>query len=223
MLSAVINFLFPAKCIGCSESGAYLCGQCLSKCEPARPPTEPWIASLFSYHDKLVKQAIWDIKYHGRFVAAHAFGEKLAEAVERLLRSSGVISDATITAQTESEPIIIVPIPASQSGKKKRGYNQAAIIARAMAEHVDFHAKIVENALIKVKVTERQATLKDRSVRLGNMQGAFAVNPKVAGLLCGRTVLLVDDVTTTGATLVDARRAMMEVGVKEVQAVTVGH
>lgn len=222
MLSAVINWLFPANCSVCSEKGAYLCDDCLAKCERAKsiayPPGEkPWIEALFSYKDRAVRRAIWEIKYHGKFVAAHVFGEMLAEAAYSLLLGPFGAPSFDVNG---IEDVLIIPIPASKYGRRRRGYNQALIIARALLDHAPFPAEIEKNALEKIKHTERQATLRNRGQRLRNMEGAFAADEKVVR---GRIVLLVDDVTTTGATLRDAKRAMLEAGAKEVWGVCVGH
>lgn len=220
MLSAVINWLFPTSCSVCRAKGSYLCENCLQNCQPPRALEEPWIVPLFSYKDKVVKSAIWEIKYHGRFVAAYAFGERLAEAAYSLVAPTL----AEWAAREEyCNDILIVPIPPSKSGKKKRGYNQTAIIAKALFEHAGFPAEIEKHALEKIKDTAKQATLHARSVRLKNMHGAFSANQKIAHRLHDRIIILVDDVTTTGATLHDARRALLEAGAKEVFAVTIAH
>jgi predicted amidophosphoribosyltransferase len=195
----------------------------------AKPFSEPdmhkWLASLFSYHDKTIKSAIWDIKYHGHFVAADAFGERLADAAAKLLANSPKVSLFDFKENDSRHPrgAIIVPIPPSVTGKKKRGYNQAAIIARALFENAHFPARLHTTILEKIKKTEKQATLHERSVRLRNMDGAFAVSAKSEKFVRGSIIMLVDDVTTTGATLCDARRALFAAGAKEVLAVTIAH
>lgn len=229
MFSSIVNILFPVSCEQCNQKGAYLCDSCLGKCEKAKPYDQfaqgqgnmsAWAASLFSYHDKIIKHSIWEIKYHGHFVVANAFGKRLAEAATKLLQNAN--------NHNRSE-IIIVPIPPSAVGKKKRGYNQAYIIARALLDNFKLPdraaatTKLMNNILEKIKVTQKQATLNDRSVRLKNMDGAFGISEKHTSLVEGKTIVLVDDVTTTGATLFDARRALYEAGAHEVVAVTIAH
>ncbi|HRH31447.1 MAG TPA: phosphoribosyltransferase family protein [Candidatus Paceibacterota bacterium] len=234
MFSSIVNILFPVSCEQCHSKGAYLCDSCLGKCEKAKPYDQfaqgqgsmsAWAASLFSYHDKTIKHAIWEIKYHGHFVVANAFGKRLAEAAMKLLQNTNGYNGGN---KTQIE-IIIVPIPPSAVGKKKRGYNQAYIIARALADHFKLPdraaapTKLMNNILEKIKATQKQATLHDRNVRLKNMDGAFGTNEKHKDLVNGKTIILVDDVTTTGATLFDARRALYEAGAHEVVAVTIAH
>ncbi len=242
MLSAVINWIFPASCLLCKDKGAYICKVCLFQCMPARKHEESWLISLFSYKDKAIKRSIWEIKYHGHFVAADAFGERLAEASLSLLGKNiegfknnyqnNVLHESNnfenFLEQNYSGKIIIAPIPPSKSGGKKRGYNQSEIIARALFENASFASCIEKNILEKIKQTERQATIHERARRLKNMEGAFAINDKyLAGkfknYLNDKIIILVDDVTTTGATLHDARRALLSAGANTVLAITIAH
>lgn len=217
MFSAVINYLFPSKCQSCGEYSSYLCQNCLLLCDKSAENTEPWIASLFSYKNPLIKSAIWEIKYKGKFITAYAFGKMLAQSAQLLLSKTLLkwIENGEIW-----EDVVIVPIPPSSTGKKKRGYNQSFIIAKALFENANFPAFIEKSALVKIRETSRQALLKDRNIRIRNMKCAFLAVEKIVK---DRTILLVDDVTTTGATLIDARRALLQAGAKEVFAVTIGH
>ncbi len=230
MLSKITNWLFPVSCNICGEKGAYICKLCLFSCEPAKIQEEYWVASLFSYKDKFIKKSIWEIKYHGHFDVAEAFGERLAETAFLLLQK--YFKEA---GKLNENKIIIIPIPPSKVGGKKRGYNQAEIIARALFKNASFPAVLENYALEKIKQTEKQATIHEKSRRLQNMKNAFAVSKKfiskfIEGInnknqhrLSEHTIILVDDVVTTGATLCDARRALLEAGAREVLAVTIAH
>lgn len=214
MITQIINWLFPEKCTVCNINGSYICLPCLSTCKNALGAPETWIVSLFSYKDKAIKQAIWAIKFHGHFCAADAFGELLGDRAHFMLNQN--ISDYEL----QHEEIVIIPIPPSKSGRQKRGYNQTNMIAHALFENASFNAKVEKNAIEKIKVTERQATIHNRELRLTNMDGAFIARPEKVS---GRIILLVDDVTTTGATLRDARRALLSAGARYVFAITIAH
>jgi predicted amidophosphoribosyltransferase len=78
-----------------------------------------------------------------------------------------------------------------------------------------------KNVLVKIEDTEHQARIKDRNVRLKNLAGTFAVkNPE---LIAKKNIILIDDVTTTGATLNEARRTLKKSGARKVIAFTVAH
>lgn len=233
MFSRIIDILFPSTCHACGLSGAYVCSSCLEKCDKPSAfydsTDNDWQIAIYSYKNPLIKKIIWDIKFHGKFSAAETFGPSLARAARSLIRkylwNTGVQSAAVGTGKQSllallRQEIAIVPIPPSLSGEKKRGYNQTHMIARALLRHFRIAAYIETKSLTKIRATEKQAALRDRNIRLKNMDKAFVANP---ALTKDRIIMLVDDVTTTGATLKDARRALLEAGAKAVLAITIAH
>lgn len=127
-----------------------------------------------------------------------------------------------------------LPIPLTPLRLGERGYNQAWELAHALARHVPHHlphlaptdapgqvrpaATLRHDVLMKVADTAAQHNL-TRSERQANLRAAFAVQPKAANALVGKTVLLVDDVMTTGATLRAAARTLLHAGAASVSAV----
>ena len=103
---------------------------------------------------------------------------------------------------------ILVPVPLHRSRQRERGFNQA----RQLAKHLGLP---VVNALRRIRSTPSQADL-PASKRLANVRGAFATRADVDGL----TIVLVDDVATTGATLNACAAALLDAGAKEVRALT---
>jgi ComF family protein len=110
---------------------------------------------------------------------------------------------------------VIVPVPLHPSRRRQRGFNQAADLARQVARHAGLPTI---TALRRVRATTAQAGL-PATQRVGNVRGAF-----VASAACttarGRVVVLIDDVSTTGATLDVCAQALLAAGVSEVRALT---
>ena len=104
-----------------------------------------------------------------------------------------------------------MPIPAHRARARERGYNQAELLARAFSEQISF--PLDADILIKTKDTPSQISLKGRE-RLWNVKDSFGVQNAAA--LEGRTILLVDDISTTGATLSEAARVLKQAGAKKV-------
>lgn len=207
----LLDWLFPETCLSCKKSGSALCSDCFSKLRSADPVEDDWITPLYSYRDPIVHQALFDIKFYGKFRVADCFGESLADAA---------LSHLTESVMTTATEVLIVPIPASHTGRLRRGYNQATAIAEALKKNIAVPARFDAHALTKTKKTERQATIKERGKRLSNMNGAFAARKDTVE---NQVIILVDDITTTGATLRDARRALQKAGAKKVFAVTIAH
>ena len=109
----------------------------------------------------------------------------------------------------------LVFVPMTEDAKKKRGYNQSEILANKLSERINVP---VLNCLKKVKKTERQATL-GRAERLKNLNDAFRVINKKS--VVGKSILIVDDVTTTGATAEVVASRLKKAGAKIVNLITV--
>lgn len=146
-------------------------------------------------YDGTLRSIIHALKYEGR--------RSLAVPLARMMREHGADLLTWVDA--------VVPVPLHPSRQRARGFNQAADLAR--------HLGIpVSPALRRVRATLSQAALPSAR-RHGNVRGAFAA-AGTARALRHRTVLLVDDVSTTGATLEACARVLKEEGVREVRALT---
>lgn len=114
-----------------------------------------------------------------------------------------------------SDVDLIIPVPLFPGKKRSRGYNQSELLARTFA--LETGLNLDTTSLVRVRNTVSQTTLGRRG-RLDNMLGAFACRP--AKRVRGRTVLLIDDVATTGATLEGCAVALKQAGAKKVLAYT---
>ncbi len=110
----------------------------------------------------------------------------------------------------------IIPIPLFPEKERKRGFNQASVVARELAKRKN--VMFFKNWLVKVKNTPPQTSL-EAADRQKNLKGAFAVLDFEG--IKGKTVLLVDDVFTTGATLQECSLVLMKAGALEVRALTI--
>lgn len=215
-LGAALDAAFPARCVGCGTEGRPLCPSCepaldARLAEPAGVPIglpgeipEPllqldWCAPFRG----VVRDALHAIKYGGEQRLAGPLGAAVARRWARI----GVGAE------------IVVHVPVHADRARTRGYDQAGLIARSAAialglRHVP--------ALERHRATIAQFDL-DRRDRTTNVRGAFRVRDDAvtAAAITGRWVLLVDDVTTTGATLAACAVALEEAGAAAVSAMTV--
>ncbi len=171
------------------------------------------ISSLFSYKDPLVRTLIWQIKYKR--------DKKLIDAVGKLLYEA-ILADLGEKKFFISDRIILIPIPMSTSRRKERGFNQTEEIAEVIIKMDD--EKILEYTsvtLIKTKETSSQTKTKSKRERLENLKNSFSVTEKEK--VTNKTIILIDDVITTGSTISEARRVLKEAGAKEIYAYTIAH
>ena len=110
---------------------------------------------------------------------------------------------------------VVIPVPLHPAKLRERGYNQAGLIADLLAGTLS--APVLHRAFLKTKATCPQMGL-TREMRLENLKGSFAAVDKMC--LAGRTVLLTDDVMTTGATLETCAEELLRAGAAEVKAFT---
>ncbi len=199
IFKAFFDFLFPEACIGCKAKNVVLCEKCLMSFPPP-PATAENIFAATCYKNEVVKKSIWLLKYRGV--------KKLAEPLAELLfqRTKNILP---IDNPAET---LIIPIPLSPGRMKARGYNQTELIGLSLSDKMSI--KISADVLYKIKETPSQVEIKDRNKRLKNILGAFEVkNPEIVE---NKTVILIDDITTTGATLNEAREVLQKAGAKKI-------
>ncbi len=208
----ILDILFPEHCLGCRKSGTLLCALCISHIPEAHDPEIAWALSVYDYRDPLVRRAIWELKYKNGKGLADIFGAILADHIFEEIADLALFSGRN--------KITLVSIPSTVAHKRKRGYNQSELLARAITR-TNSEYEFTEGLLIKTRETVPQARVRSRRERLSNLVGSFSVRDP--DLILGKTVILIDDVTTTGATLKEARRALKESGAKKVLAYTIAH
>lgn len=188
--ACVAQFAQPrARCCRCAlqvPQGVNECGRCL-----AAP------AALDACHAALSYEYPWST-----LVAQYKFGGQASWAASfaTLMRSAPWIEPALDRVD------IVLPMPLSRERLAQRGFNQALELARALAPR-----KCDANLLLRVRHTQAQSDL-DLQERLRNVQGAFAVEPLRHATLQGKTVALIDDVMTSGASLFSAAQVLRQAG-----------
>lgn len=126
---------------------------------------------------------------------------------------------------------VMVPIPLHKNRLHERGFNQAEILGKLVADRLSAmpaHAgqaglqiPVRTDILLRTRYTTPQVEMKKKKARLQNMHGVFAINPKIKMNLQNKTIVLFDDVFTTGATMRSAARVLKHAGAKRVWAVTI--
>lgn len=180
---------FPAGlacCSCCSRPLRRGRGRCTT-CADSPPYGRVWALGL---HAGPLREAVHHLKFGGRKALGAPLGRRLGGSIP-------------------TEHDLVVPLPLHPARQRERGYNQAALIAQGVAAVRS--RPLVEGVLVRVRQTGRQAKL-DRDERLRNLQGAFGVRGPGSVPWAGRTVLLVDDVLTTGATAAAAATVLRATG-----------
>ncbi len=209
-----LELLSPSVCLGCEKKGEIFCSNCLLGINQIEERNTENIIAVFEYHNLLIKKIIWDLKYHHR----PYLGQKLGEILYNELLED--ISDIKI--YTAGSPIFVIPVPISKMKMRKRGYNQAQKIAQGFCNKESKDVMMVKtNIVIKKIETIPQAKITSRSKRLKNIRGTFEIKKK--SNVKGKTIIIIDDVTTTGGTINEIIKILKKAGAKKVIGFAVAH
>jgi len=217
ILDTILNVIFPVNCLSCGKKGSELCLECLADSPVAERESVNWVFPLFDYRHPAIKKSIWLLKYKGKRKLANIFAEVLYDKIMEELSELSVLKNFR-------EPVLI-PIPLSKKRHRERGFNQAELICRELIKinnsrnGIDWSFE--KNVLVKIKETEHQANIKERSDRLKNLKNSFSIkNPE---FVKNKNIILIDDVLTTGTTLTEAKKILKQFGAKKIIAFTVAH
>jgi len=182
--------------------------------KPAIKPTTPNTLSIISYKNKIVKKAIWSLKFGNNQSIAKLFAEIIYDNLIEELSELKLLNNF-------NDPILIT-IPLHKTSYKKRGYNQTDLIAKEIVQ-IDQNNLLTykKGVLKKIKKTLPQSHIKNKSKRLKNLENCFKIiNPR---LIRNRNIILLDDVTTTGSTLTEAVQTLKVAQPKNIICVTLAH
>ena len=222
-----LDILFPRLCLSCERyleetiAEAGLCESCVARvtlhttlfcasCRARLPNNAKLchrdapllLAAAADYTNDTIRKLIWQLKYERKTAAL----EPLAALLVRYLKNLP-LSFANA---------VLVPIPLHPRRERKRGFNQAALIAEAVSTVLGIP---LTHCLTRLRDTPPQVKLENRVARAVNIEGAFSVGrPELAS---GKHILLVDDVATSGMTLWEAARVLKGAGAKKVTGLVV--
>jgi ComF family protein len=184
----------------------------------AKIPLTEHPQALFCYKNSLCRQAIWEIKFRGNKKLIRDFGLLLYEHILEELSDRATFSNF--------KNIILLPVPSSKSSQREKGFNQCVLICRELMK-IDKERKqntftLAENFLIKKINTAHQSRSHSRQERLENLKNTFEVK-NTNLILADYSFILIDDVITTGATMVESFRALQEAGAKKIMGVALAH
>ncbi len=197
-----LDFLFPQKCVGCGEEGTLLCYSCQQTLPLIKPPICPkcgkpqpggllcpgcngWQSSIDGIRspfifEGLARKVIHQFKYKNLKILAGP----LAILISNYLNLNPM------------EGEVLVPVPLHPKRLRERGYNQSELLARCLSKTV--HLPVINDCLIRQKYLLPQAQTHSVQERRRNVKQAFACTGKA---IFHKQVLLIDDVSTSGATL----------------------
>ncbi len=219
-LNNVLDFFLPRFCNSCknklSANELFLCENCLSTIKRADPELLNLEFNRKFYKDKIISdftslyifqkdQPLQDLVHHLKYKGSFRVGIFLGELIGKELQK--------IIDEWNSD--IIVPVPLHHLKKAERGYNQAYYICKGIRKFYKF--KVESSILKRNKYTESQTTM-DLKERKNNIENAFHI--KKPKLIKSKKIIVVDDVITTGATVTECGKLLLDAGAEKVFALS---
>lgn len=198
-----LDFIWPQFCLGCHTEGRLICGFCLDDILLKENTQITWpdksdfyfseCHAACDYQNPLVQKLLKNFKYG----YLENLADCLTDILERQARRLGLPQNTIITN-----------IALHDKKRKQRGFDQTAVLAKILARRLNLqYAPLLK----RLKYTQTQAKL-NKQARQKNVKDAFIFNKKFDRNFAGQTVLLIDDVTTTGSTLDAAAKALKNAG-----------
>lgn len=196
-LNEFLYLIFPPKnkCITCDIEYIGLCPLCFSKLVRVKNSEE--IIS-YGYYSGILKEVILDFKYKKNFLA----GEIIADLIIELIKENNINGD------------YILYVPGNKKSIKKRGFDQCEFIANKVSFKLDI--PLLKDIKKKENIKEQKRLTKEE--RFLNIKGAFYIKGK--NTIKGKEIILIDDVITTGATLLEAKKILIEEKVSKINILT---
>ena len=217
-----LDLLLPLHCVGCRREGELLCARCIESLQRLKQPycdicAEPNVHGLCQMclehpseidgirapylFEGPLREAVHRLKYRGWRAAAPLLGRLLADFLDR----------NQFPAQPRGQAL--VPVPLHPRRLRSRGYNQSHLLAKEAGRLLDMPVR--QDLAKRVKDSPPQVDARSREQRRANVAGSFLAKTEVAGM----SILLVDDVATTGSTLSACAAALKEAGAARVWGV----
>ena len=216
-----LDFLFPKYCVGCGHPGEFFCGDCLRELPriydplcPAcgRPQTNEVLCpecvqqaaaidgmrAPFKF-EGTIRKAVHDFKYRN----VRALAKPLSGLMYRYISNRSLIFDA------------IIPIPLHSKRLKERGYNQSELLAGNLGKITG--VPVIRDGLFRIKYTVPQVKTSSLAERRNNVNGAFSGSDNAVK---GKSILLIDDVATSGLTMNAAAAVLKSSGAGSVWGLT---
>jgi ComF family protein len=232
----ILNFLFPSECISCQKltynsslKDRYLCSQCQNKIGILQE-NQCIICKTKNSLGKTCKTCQNKTSLSGLIISTKYDNPILREVIHyfkyRYLKDLSVPLALLMKKRVQNFPntffkeTVLIPIPLSKKRLKKRGFNQAYLIAHHLSNWLNI--PLNSDIMKRVRSTSPQAEIKDYKTRQKNIKNNFRLNSAINSerLLRNKKVILIDDVTTTGATLEECAKVLKPY-VKEVWGWTI--
>ncbi|MFA5967318.1 MAG: ComF family protein [Patescibacteria group bacterium] len=217
-MGSLLDIVFPPRCASCHAQGDWICSVCAKRieiiktpicyhchrlsadfkvCGKCRPTGAASRLIVYGYWQSPLKELVYSLKYRRLRPLVKILGGWLVETINQTTATTG---------------LVIVPVPLHRGRLWDRGFNQARLLAEVVAQQTGWPLLPI---LFRKRSTQPQFGL-SKSARRDNIEGAFSINVALSQNLANKTVVLVDDIVTTGATINECAKILRQNGARDV-------
>jgi competence protein ComFC len=231
----VLDTLFPVYCLDCHKEGSWICEECFSRMETLPFQVCPRCEKLIISGGKLCQKCQQlsrknkDFSLEALIVSSRYADSRIARMIhlfkynfiEDLKTPLGKIMLQAFFNHQIPLPDALLPVPLHHRKLRARGFNQAELLADFLSENLapGIIFPVFKNVLNRKRLAFSQMKIKNYKERRKNVQGVFAISHPEE--IKRKNILLVDDVATTGATLLECARVLKTAGARKVSAIVV--
>ena len=211
LIETALNFIFPQACGFCGEiTNSYLCEYCNEYLKQRQ------MNKIQKYDDKFFDEHLWIYEYKDEVrekIIDYKFNNKsyLYRTFLQIILSTESVCNYI------KKFYILIPVPIHKKRAKKRGYNQSELIAKGIAKNIK-SIQLQTNIIEKIKNIKPQSTL-SKDMRIENVKNAYRLK-KCDICLKNKNILLIDDVFTTGSTVNECAKILLQTECNKVSIIT---
>jgi len=218
MIKFILDLLFPIHCLGCNQEiqNFFICPVCFEKIPLDKKALLKfdsksdltYLITTSYYNYPLIKQAVYKYKYD--------FVKDLSKPLGQLMVNRLNFINKTNTEEFPllSKDALLIPVPLHKKRLRWRGFNQAELLAVEIGKQLNI--PVVNDLLIRTKYAAPQVKIKTPSERQQNIKHAFALSSNQRPQFTNKTLILIDDICTTGATLKECAKILKTLKPKEI-------
>lgn len=215
--ASLLDIAFPKQCLNCQAWGRYICKQCRisltlteqQRCVLCQQPSELGFTHSACQTRFTPDRLISIFRYQDELVSKMVNTGKLALISDLFSELASIAAKHVKITHPEFDQFVLCPIPVTNFKKRFRGFNQSELIAQIFSWRFNL---AIDRVLLKSRSTKQQKSL-NKEQRQQNLSQSFAVSHPHS---LPSKVILIDDITTTGSTFIEASRVLKAEGVKTV-------
>lgn len=218
MWKTLLDLFFPINCLGCGRAGQFICPACLNKIplnqkalfSPGQFQPLTGLVVTSDYGHPLVREAIHRYKYDLVKDLAEPLGQLMAQQL-------------SVCLEISEKDTFLLAVPLHPKRLRWRTFNQAELLARVISRRLEI--PLAENILRRVKYRPPQASLKGFQQKQDNIKDSFQLSLESSRsvLFQNKTIILVDDISTSGATLMECAKVLKPLRPKEIWGLVIAH